>query len=365
MVDNIILEKPTVLVVDDTPENLTLIAGLLKSDYKVKTAIDGERAIKVATTGTPPDIILLDVMMPVMDGYEACRHLKEMAATRDIPVIFLTAKSEIEDEMKGFNLGAVDYITKPISPPTLQVRVKTQLELKKVRDYLRDKNVFLENEVKARVKEVTAIQRLTRYFSPKLAERLIADDDLSRVRRKNLTIFFADIRGFTRISDEVEPEDLLSMLNEYFDQMTQVVFSFGGTVGKFIGDTVMGFFGDPEECPNHAELAIRMALEMQAKVKSINERSLLWKDHGLNIGIGINTGYVTVGNVGSEQHKDYTVIGRQVILASRLTEVAKPGQILISNKTYSLIAKMFKAEALGNINAKGFDNPIQAYNVLS
>jgi putative two-component system response regulator len=125
------IEKPTVLVVDDTPDNLTLMSGLLKDKYKVKIANNGERALKVATTGTPPDIILLDIMMPVMDGYEACRHLKENPVTRDIPVVFLTAKAEVEDEMKGFELGAVDYITKPISPPIVMARVETHLQLKK------------------------------------------------------------------------------------------------------------------------------------------------------------------------------------------------------------------------------------------
>jgi adenylate cyclase len=363
-VENITLEKPTVLVVDDTPENITLITALLKGDYKVKTATNGERAIKVATTGAPPDIILLDVMMPVMYGYETCRHFKETAATKDIPIIFLTSKTDIEDEIKGFQLGAVDYIPKPISPPVVLARVKTHLELKKVRDYLRDKNAFLENEIQSRTKEVTAMNRLKQYFSPKLAERLIADDGLFRVRRKNLTIFFVDIRNFTKISDAVEPEDLLNMLNEYFDQMTQVVFNYGGTVGKFIGDAIMGFFGDPEECENHAELAVKMALEMQSRVKGINKKSLLWNDYHLDVGIGINTGYVTVGNVGSESHKDYTVIGRHVNLASRLSDEAKRGQILISHRTYNLVSNLFKSETVGNINVKGFDSPVLAYNVL-
>ena len=363
--DKIIQEKPTVLVVDDAPDTLTLIAGLLKDAYRVKVSTDGEGAIRVATSGTPPDIILLDVMMPVMDGYEACRRLKESAATKDIPIIFLTAMSDIEDEVRGFSLGAVDYITKPISPPILKARIKNHLVLKKAGDYLRDKNAFLENEVKARTKEAIAMHRLTQYFSPKIAERLIAGDELNRVRRRNLTIFMADIRGFTRISDEVEPEDLFTMLNEYFNEMIKIVFSFEGTVGKCFGDTVMGFFGDPEDCPNQAELAVGMALQMQDKVRFINENDLLWKEHRLNIGIGINTGYVTVGNVGSEHHKDYVVIGPNVNLTTRLTEKAKPGRILVSSKTYNLIIDLFKTEDVGIIRAKGFDNPVQAYNILS
>jgi putative two-component system response regulator len=164
------MEKPTILVVDDTPDNLTLMSGLLKDLYKVKIANNGERALKVAMAGTPPDLILLDIMMPVMDGYEACRHLKANSETRDIPVIFLTAKTEVEDEMKGFELGAVDYITKPISPPIVLARVHTQLQLKRVRDYLKDKNEFLEEEVQQRTREVVAVQEVTILAMASLAE---------------------------------------------------------------------------------------------------------------------------------------------------------------------------------------------------
>ena len=163
-------DKQTVLVVDDTPDNLSLMSGLLKDIYKVKIANNGERALKIAMTGTPPDIILLDIMMPVMDGYETCRHLKANVETRDIPVIFLTAKVEIEDEIRGFELGAVDYITKPISPPVVLARVKTHLQLKRMSDYLRDQNAFLEDEVRRRTQEVVATQEVTILTMASLAE---------------------------------------------------------------------------------------------------------------------------------------------------------------------------------------------------
>lgn len=164
------IEKPTVLVVDDTPDNLSLMSGLLKDKYKVKIANNGERALKVVMTGTLPDIILLDIMMPVMDGYETCRQLKANPETKDVPVIFLTAKAEVEDEIKGFELGAVDYITKPISPPIVLARVHTHLQLKRIRDYLKDKNEFLENEVQKRTREVVAVQEVTILAMASLAE---------------------------------------------------------------------------------------------------------------------------------------------------------------------------------------------------
>ncbi len=163
-------DKPTVLVVDDTPDNLSLMQSLLKDHYKVKGANNGERALKIARTDRPPDLILLDIMMPGMDGYEVCRQLKAEAATRDIPVIFLTAKTQVEDEQRGFELGAVDYITKPISPPIVLARVRTQLMLKATADFLRDKNAFLEQEVDKRTREVMAIQDVTILAMASLAE---------------------------------------------------------------------------------------------------------------------------------------------------------------------------------------------------
>ncbi len=163
-------DKPTVLVVDDTPDNLALMQSLLKDHYKVKGANNGERALKIARTDRPPDLILLDIMMPGMDGYEVCRQLKAEAATRDIPVIFLTAKTQVEDEQRGFELGAVDYITKPISPPIVLARVRTQLMLKATADFLRDKNAFLEQEVDKRTREVMAIQDVTILAMASLAE---------------------------------------------------------------------------------------------------------------------------------------------------------------------------------------------------
>jgi response regulator RpfG family c-di-GMP phosphodiesterase len=158
---NGLMDKPTVLIVDDSPDDIALISELLKDSYKIKIAGNGKRALKVAQTGAPPDMILLDIMMPIMDGYETCRHLKETPETLNIPVIFLTSKTELVDELKGFALGAVDYITKPISPPILLARVQTHLKLKQASDYLKDNNQFLEAEVQRRTREALAAQKLT------------------------------------------------------------------------------------------------------------------------------------------------------------------------------------------------------------
>jgi putative two-component system response regulator len=169
------VEKKTILVVDDTPDNLSLMSGLLKDDYKVKVANNGEKALKIAAGSPQPDLILLDIMMPGMDGYEVCQHLKADPATRDIPVIFLTAKVEVEDEKKGLELGAVDYLTKPVSPPIVLARVRNHLALKTHADFLRDKSDFLETEVAKRTKEVMAIQDVTILAMASLAETRDSD----------------------------------------------------------------------------------------------------------------------------------------------------------------------------------------------
>ena len=195
-------QLPTILVVDDTPENLTLMSGLLKESYRVKVANGGERALKIAISDTPPDLILLDIMMPEIDGYEVCRRLKADPRSVDIPVIFLTAKSEVADETLGLEMGAVDYITKPISPPIVLARVKTQLAMKRMADFLRDQNHYLESEVRRRTEEVTAIQEVTIHAMASLAETRDSDTGNHIRRTKHFLRLLAEkVRHNPRFSD--------------------------------------------------------------------------------------------------------------------------------------------------------------------
>ncbi len=210
---NVLIEKPTVLVVDDTPENISLVSSLLRDHYKVKIATNGERALKVAATGTKPDIILLDIMMPVMDGYEACRQLKANSETRDIPIIFLTAKFELEDEVMGLDLGAVDYITKPIVPSILMARLSTHLELKRAQDFLKDQNQYLESEVQRRTKEVTAIQEVTIHAMASLAET--RDNETgNHIRRTQyyVKVLAEKIRHHPRFSQVLDDDTIIELL---------------------------------------------------------------------------------------------------------------------------------------------------------
>jgi len=206
-------EKPTILVVDDTPDNLVLMSNLLKNDYKVKVANGGEKALKVAQAETLPDLILLDIMMPEVDGYEVCRQLKLDSRTKDIPVIFLTAKSDVKDETYGLELGAADYITKPISPPIVLARIKTHLSIKAVQDFLRDKNDFLESQVKKRTAEIMAIQDVTIHALASLAETRDSDTG-NHIRRTQhyIKLLAEKLRHHPRFCHFLDDDKTIEML---------------------------------------------------------------------------------------------------------------------------------------------------------
>ncbi len=342
-------EKPTVLVVDDTADNLTLMASLLKDTYRVKVVNHGEKGLAVAASSTPPDLILLDIMMPQIDGYEVCRRLKANPATRDIPVIFLTAKSDNEAEEKGLELGAVDFITKPICPPILLARVHNHIALNVRTAMLRS----LSN-------------KLSRYLSPQVYKSIFeGDQDVSiQAVRKKLTIFFSDIKDFTKTSEGMQPEDLTYFLNSYFSEMSKIALEFGATIDKFVGDAILVFFGDPETrgVQEDALQCVRMAVAMQQRMHALRE---IWRDkgdrHPFHIRIGINTGFCHVGNFGSEQRMDYTVIGSEVNLAARLEQNGEPDGIIMSYETYALVKDEFDAHEREPLAAKGVSREIRCF----
>jgi class 3 adenylate cyclase len=335
----------------------------LSNQYEVLTAYNGEEALKKVQE-EPPDIVLSDVIMPEIDGYELCQRLKKNEETKFIPVVLVTSLKEKEERIKGLEVGADDFLTKPVDSSELLARVRSLLRIKHLHDELAKVNETLEQRVKAQVEQIQRLNSMKRYISPQIVEGLISEGTIiGQVKRKNLTVFFSDIRDFTKMTDVMEPEELLEMLNKYFSEMTEIVFKYGGTLDKFMGDGIMGFIGDPCEYSDHAQRAVKMAMEMQSKVEALNKEWLSYIPSPLQIGIGINTGYVTVGNIGSESHMDYTAIGRNVNLAARLQEEAKPGQILISQRTWSLIRDIVEAEKLGEIEAKGFDRPVTVYSI--
>jgi len=344
--------KSTVLIVDDINDNLDVLAEILGGTYRVKAANNGIRALKIAQTLPPPDMILLDVMMPDMDGLEVCQRLKSDDLTKDIPIIFVSAKGDARDETKGFEMGAVDYITKPVSPPVVLARVKNHLELKESRE---------QNEA--------LLEKMGRYVSPHVTKAIqqgSRDACLETYRRK-LTVFFSDIVGFTTLTENLSPEDLTFILNNYFTEMERIVVKHGGTLDKFIGDAIMVFFGDPESkgITEDALACIRMAQEMQLSMYKLAEESIKRGiRRPLAIRMGVSSGYCNVGNFGSKNHMDYTIIGRHTNLAARVQTAAEPGQILISKETWYLINEQIRCIRKEPVLVKGFSEPIDVFEVL-
>ena len=345
-------EKRTILVVDDTPENLSLMSGLLKSDYNVKIAPSGARALQIIAAGAPPDLILLDIMMPEMDGYEVLRRLRADERTSDIPVVFLTAMSDAEDEEHGLELGAIDYITKPISPPIVLARVRNHIALA-------DRTRTIRN----------VADKLSRYLAPQVCRSIFqgTQDVTLTTQRKKLTIFFSDIKDFTATTADLQAEDLTYLLNTYFTEMSKIAIEYGGTIDKFIGDAMVIFFGDPETrgVREDAIQCVRMAMAMQRRLLDLQE---IWREKGYDRPfqqrIGINTGYCNVGNFGSDFRMNYTIIGPEVNLAARMEQTSDVGGIMMSYETYALVRDVVAAEERGAMRAKGIAGEVKVYAVL-
>jgi len=247
----------------------------------------------------------------------------------------------------------------------LEEKVKERTaELRKAQGELLQINRNLKSRVQSQVQQLERYNELRRYLSPKITEKILAENGKAseQSQRKMMTVVFSDIRGFSNLTDDLEPEEIFHLLDRYLSEMIKIVHRFDGTLNKIIGDGLLIFFGDPIPIADHAQRAVLMALEMQKKVTELREE---WRayDHELGVGIGINTGYMTVGNIGSETHRDYTVIGTQVNLAARLESMAKADQILVSQRTFSKLKDMVEAEFVGNIQAKGIHSPVGTYHV--
>jgi len=357
-------DKQTILIVDDAPQNIELLGAALGADYRIKAATGGERALKICAD-TPPDLILLDIMMPGMSGYEVCERLKANPVTRAIPVIFVTAMGEVEDEKKGLEVGGVDYLTKPVNPPIVRARVKTHLTLYNQRRELTEWNCTLERRVAEGVAEVERLGRLKRFFSPSVADLILAGntEDPLKSHRREIAVVFLDLRGFTAFSETTDPEEVMGALAEYHAAMGELVMSHSGTLERFTGDGMMIFFNDPVLIENPAAEAVRMALDMRQRFATLAQG---WHKRGydLSMGIGIAQGYATIGAIGFEGRRDYGAIGNVCNLAARLCGEAKGGQILISQRVQGSIEDIAKTEPIGELPLKGFHKPVKVFEVL-
>jgi adenylate cyclase len=354
------------LVVDDTPVNLKLLADLLVAKgYAVELATSGPEALK-RLEGEPVDLVLLDVMMPGMSGYEVCRKIRENPATAMLPVVMVTALDPAQERVKGIEAGADDFLAKPIHQPELLARVRSLLRVKTLWDQLAELNRTLEARVAEQVGQLERLGRLKRFFSPQLAEAIVSGgaEDPLKSHRRDLTVVFLDLRGFTAFAETAEPEDLMSVLREYHGAMGELILAHEGTLERFTGDGMMIFFNDPVPVPDPQERAVRMALAMRARVEDLARG---WRKRGweLDFGVGIAQGYATIGAIGFEGRWDYGAIGTVTNLAARLCGEAQPGQILVSRRLHAMLEDLVEAVPVGELSLKGFSRPVTAYNVTA
>jgi len=354
---------PVILVVDDTPDNLQLLSELLKPHYRVKVANSGERALKTVASGSPPDLILLDVMMPGMSGYEVCRALKADPATQDIPVIFVTAMAEVENEEAGLALGAVDYLTKPVSPPILLARVRNHLKLRQQAAQLQEWNRMLEQRVAEDVEEIEHLGRLRRFFSPAVADLLLSGqaDDPLRAHRREIVVVFLDLRGYTAFTEAHGADEVMRVLGEFHAAMGELIMAHSGTLERFAGDGLMIFFNDPIEIPDAVGTALSMTQAMHLRLVDLQA---VWRERGytLEMGIGVAQGIATIGAIGFEGRRDYGAIGSVTNLASRLCSEARGGQTLVSESA-ARNARPGLLRPVEPLKLKGFKDPVAAFEM--
>jgi len=354
-----------ILIVDDTPHNVKLLADLLAvKGYAVLTASSGAQALEKVETEAP-DLVLLDVVMPAMSGYEVCRKIRGNPATAVLPVVMVTALDPAQERVKGIEAGADDFLSKPINQQELLARVRSLLRIKELHDELAEWNRTLEQRVATQVAQLERLDRLKRFFSPQLAELIVSGDaeDPLKSHRREVTVVFLDLRGFTSFAETAEPEEVMGVLREYHAEMGRLILEHEGTLERFTGDGMMIFFNDPVPLPDAPERAVRMAVAMRRRVDELLAR---WKKRGydLDFGVGIAQGYATIGAIGFEGRLDYGAIGTVTNLAARLCGEAQPRQILISQRVYGGVEDSVEVEDLGGLTLKGFSKPVPAFNVL-
>jgi class 3 adenylate cyclase/CheY-like chemotaxis protein len=366
-------EPACILVVDDNPANIDIIETRLASQgYRVITAADGEEALAKARERLP-DLILLDVMMPKKDGLQVCRELKADRSLPFMPIILVTAKGDTRDIIAGLESGGDEYLTKPVDTAALLARVRSILRIKQLHDEVEAQarelarwNATLEARVAEQVTAIERMGRLKRFLPPQVAELIVSSGDESALqsRRRDVTVVFCDLRGFTAFAETSEPEEVMAVLREYHACLGACVTLYEGTVERYAGDGILILFNDPVECPDHTERAVRMAASMRDEIAALAKQ---WhaRGHDLGFGVGIARGFATLGQIGFDRRSDYAAIGTVSNLAARLSDEAKAGQILLSHRVAMAVEAIAQTQPVGELPLKGFARSTPAYELLT
>jgi class 3 adenylate cyclase len=365
-------DQATLLVVDDNEDNrYTLTRRLNREGYaNLLTATNGREALALVQS-KPIDLILLDIMMPEMNGYEVLEHLKRNSEHRHIPVIMISAVDEMDSVVRCIELGAEDYLSKPFNPTLLRARVGASLQRKQLNDQVRSQaaelaqwNTALEQRVAEQLTQIERGGRLKRFLAPQIAELILNDGDekVLESHRRDVTVVFCDLRGFTAFAETAEPEEVMAVLRDYHTHLGKLIHKYEGTLERFLGDGLMVLFNDPLRCPDPSLRAVRMAVEMR---QAVGELATGWTKRGfeLGFGMGIAHGYATLGRIGFEGRFDYSAIGTVVNLAARLCGQALAGQILIDPKVHTAVEVEIDAEPAGELTLKGLSRVIKAFNI--
>ena len=364
------IPSSTVLVVDDQPANVRLLEAILAPrGYDVRTASSGDETLRTIAADDI-DLVLLDIVMPGMDGYEVCRRIRGQVDTAYLPVVMVTASGD-EQKLKALEAGADDFLTKPVNQSELLARVASLGRIKRYQDTIKRQaaelaawNQELESRVETQVTQLQRMSRLRRFLSPQLAELIVdsGDESLLESHRREIVVVFCDLRGFTTFAEASEPEEVMGVLEEYHHALGDLIFRFEGTLERFAGDGLMVFFNDPVRCEDGPLRAIRMSVAMRTRVRGLAEA---WRrrGHDLGLGIGIAQGYATLGKIGFDNRLDYAAIGSVTNLAARLCADADPWQILVTERVYSAAGDLVVGEDSGNREVRGFSRSVHAFSV--
>jgi class 3 adenylate cyclase/CheY-like chemotaxis protein len=353
------------LVVDDSRVNrLVLVRQLETLGLEVLEVANGVEALDILRARPSVfDVVLLDVLMPELDGYETLAAMKSDEAIRHLPVIIVSGVEELESVVRCIELGATDYLVKPIEPSILRARINASLAAKRLHDIEAE---FLQAQTALNATIKRQKEQLSRFLSPQVADLISSSDgeQLLAGHRRQITAVFCDLRGMTSFAEQADPEEFVGVIGAYHAMIGNAILEHGGTLEHFAGDGVMTFFNDPIEQEDHVERAVRMAHVIRERFQPLASG---WRKRGydLGIGIGVAVGYATLGRIGFEGRYDYGAIGNVVILASRLSSQATADQILLSQRAHAMVEGLVEVEPVGDLSLKGFSRPVPASNLLA